>query len=265
MKIIPLAHPAIGKLALIGLLLSPFIFTSSYAAELVGKPVPIGGQAAASSAIQEPAHSAPIASQPAEVPEAPVVPSAPATPVSSDIHEDVQQAMEDMRENFHNDIDHFDDFDMSPELLIPIVAMSLLFGGPILLIIILVLLHYRAKGRRQKNINANIDKLLAAGRDIPVELLLGEEATAVRRNVSGEVTTVYQGSDSYMHKGLKNIGLGAGWLVFLTIAFSIKIGAFGFIFIGLGLSQVLIWKLSNPGPVPNTNTISNTEAARIQE
>ena len=60
MKIIPLAHKAIGKLALIGLLFSPFALTPSYAAELVGKPVPVGAQAVAASAVQV-SSEAPIA------------------------------------------------------------------------------------------------------------------------------------------------------------------------------------------------------------
>lgn len=283
MRIIPLAHQALRQLTLIGLLLSPFMLAPCYAAELVGKPTTVGGgghtasvanvatsvastAASMSSAVQSSVQAASAASQKV-VEAAPVVPAAPPEPIPpiapDEHHDDFHSAMEDMRANFHEDMGSFDDFGMSPELIIPIVAMILLFGGPVLLVIILAFLHYRAKARRQHNINANIDKLLAAGRDIPVELLLGEEATAVKRNVAGEVTTVYHGADSNMQKGFRNIGLGTGWLVFLTIAFGIKIGAFGFIFIGLGLSQVLIWKLSSPSASPNS--IPNTDAARIQE
>jgi hypothetical protein len=46
---------------------------------------------------------------------------------------------------------------------------------------------------------------------------------------------------------VRNIGLGTGWLVFLTVMFGFKIGSFGFIFIGLGISQVVIWLLSGRG------------------
>ncbi|RYZ95755.1 MAG: hypothetical protein EOO68_18060, partial [Moraxellaceae bacterium] len=224
MRIILLAHQALRKFALIGLVLSPFAFTPSHAAELVGKPVPLGSQAtAASSAAQTSAQSL-------STPDAPVFPDEPEPPQAPDAtspNDDISHAMQELRNNFHEDVgSDFDQFNMSPDLLIPIVAMSLLFGGPVLLVIILALLHYRAKARRQNNINANIDKLLAAGRDIPVELLLGEDATAIKRNVSGEVT-VYHGDNANMQKGVRNIGLGTGWLIFLTIMFGIKIGAFG--------------------------------------
>ena len=267
MKIILLAHQALRKLALIGLLLSPFALTPSYAAELVGKPVPVGSHpAAVSSAAQTSAQVQSHDAQSIAAPDAPVLPSEPEPPEAPDTvspNDDIHHAMEELRDNFHQEVGSgFDEFNMSPELLIPIVAMSLLFGGPVLLVIILALLHYRAKARRQKNINANIDKLLAAGRDIPVELLLGEEATAIKRNVSGDVT-VYHGDDANMQKGVRNIGLGTGWLIFLTIMFGIKIGAFGFIFIGLGLSQVVIWKLSSPSP--GASSRSTADAARIQE
>jgi hypothetical protein len=251
MRIIPLAHQALRKLALIGLLLSPFTLTPSYAAELVGKPVAVGHAAAVSSAAQQTSASA--MSAPSHIEAVPDAPEPPDAPDMDSPAEDIHNAMEEMRDDLHSDMG-IDGFDLRSKDLIPIVAMLLLFGGPVLLLIILALLHYRAKSRRQQNINANIDKLLAAGRDIPVELLLGEEPTSVRRNVSGEVT-VYRGNDDNMQKGVRNIGLGAGWLVFLTIMFGIKIGAFGFIFIGLGISQVVIWKLSG----------KTTESVRVQE
>lgn len=273
MKMSYVAHQAVRTLALLGLLLVPF--SLSHAAELVGKPVPVGGPASApakpesasgASAPAAPANAASASSvaPPPEPPQAPV-PSDQAR-MSSDLEsaqQDIHQAMEDMRRDLHQDFGSgFDPFDMESAMIIPILAISLLFGGPVLLIIVLAILHYRNKARRQKNINANIDKLLAAGKDIPVELLLGEEPAAVRRTVQGEVT-VYHGADENMRKGVRNIGLGTGWLIFLTIMFGIKIGAFGFVFIGLGISQVVIWKLSSP----STNTASTQipDVTRIQD
>ena len=123
-----------------------------------------------------------------------------------------------------------------PALLIPILGVLLIFGGPILLLVLILVFFFGAKRRRQQDMNMNIDKLLAAGRDIPVELLRGDEAKGPEET----------GSQA---KGIRNICLGAGWLVFLTIAFSIEIGAIGFIWIGLGVSQVLIWYLNKPAPI----------------
>ena len=243
MNAIALAHRAIRKLTLIGLLIFPFASTPGYAVELIGKPVARQSTEAASSAssTDQQAQVAPIAAIPDEVIPAP---QAPEPPDINSARTDIEHAMEEVRNNFH-DHDHssLEDF-MSPDIIIPIVAMSLLFGGPVLLVIILAFLHYNAKARRQKNINLNIDKLLAAGRDIPLELLLGEEPGIVKNtNQSGDV--VYTRNDDMMRKGVRNIGLGIGWLIFLTIMFNIKIGSFGFIIIGLGISQVVIWRLSD--------------------
>jgi hypothetical protein len=261
MNIFSLAHQAIRQLAMVGLLCTPFVLTPSYAAELVGKPVAVGSQgqavksAAATSAAQasiqsksqaQSATAASAESQTQDIPQSPVEPVPPSVPDMDSPENDLHQAMDEMRDSFHQGAGGgFGDFPLGPETLIPIVAMLLLFGGPVILVIVLAFLHYRAKARRQTNINLNIDKLLAAGRDIPVELLMGEEATSIKRNVQGETVAVYStGDDENMRKGVRNIGLGTGWLIFLTIMFGIKIGSFGFIFIGLGISQVVIWKLS---------------------
>lgn len=223
------------------------------AAELVGKPVPVGkpaavvtsGMSASSLATTSGGSSAgtSTAAQPVEPPLEPVPPVAPLPP-PADLNADDNP--------FKNPFNHSgedDPFDHgrwdSPELLIPIVAMSLLFGGPVLLVIVLAFFYYRAKARRQQNINANIDKLLAAGRDIPVELLMGDDAPLIKTGqANGTAQVTYPGAEEMMYKGVRNIGLGTGWLLFLTVMFGFKIGSFGFIFIGLGISQVVIWLLS---------------------
>ena len=116
-------------------------------------------------------------------------------------------------------------------LLIPILAVLFIFGGPVILLILILVFFFGAKRRRQRDINMNIDKLLAAGRDIPIELLRGDEPRAA----------VEIGSRD---KGIRNIFLGAGWLVFLTVLVGFHIGAAGLIWIALGVSQVLIWHLN---------------------
>lgn len=121
--------------------------------------------------------------------------------------------------------------------LVQLTAMVFCIGGPILLIIVLVAMHYRAKERREKNINANIERLLAAGRDIPIELLrgdepyIGPESALVRDNIQ-------------LQKGIKNLCLGVGLFVSLTIIFGIEFGAIGFIVLSVGVSQLWLWKLS---------------------
>lgn len=118
------------------------------------------------------------------------------------------------------------------DFIVPVVAMLVIFGGPICLLGFLMVLNYRNKRRREANININIDKLLAAGRDIPVELLRGDEPRAADADEDGS-----------LNKGIKNICVGTGLLIFLTMLMGIKIGSVAFILIGLGVSRVLVWKL----------------------
>ena len=283
MKIIPLAHQVIGKLVLVGLLFSPFALTPSYAAELVGKPVPVGSQAAANTE-QEPSEAEEMQERETLLTDAPapaIAPSAPA-PVAPPIAaetcasqnmDDMRKAIDELREAIHNDMSSgFNGVSLGPDVIVPVIAMLLLFGGPILLLIVLAVLHYRAKARRQQNINRNIDKLLAEGKDIPLEMLLGEEAAVTKPMMrSGFVATTTTAAataaprnDNTLQKGVRNIGLGTGWLLFLTIMFNIKIGSFGFIFIGLGISQLVIWKLSNTGA--NVPPVAETpEPLKVQD
>lgn len=130
----------------------------------------------------------------------------------------------------------------SGEEVTGMIALISIFGmftgimilcSPLILIGFYLTLRYKARARRQQELNNNIDKLLAAGRDIPVEILRGDEPKGMDEHGS-------------LAKGIRNICLGTGWLVFLTVAFSFKIGAIGFIWIGLGASQVLVWYLNNP-------------------
>jgi hypothetical protein len=206
----------------------------------------------AKSALSAGASAAPSASNPPSPAAAPVPVEPPIAPDFQGQHdamqstEEMRKAIDELRESIHHDMpSDFGGIALNPETIIPIVAMLLLFGGPVLLVIVLAILHYRAKVRRQQNINMNIDKLLAAGRDIPVELLMGDEIVSKAPLVRSGVVS-YSRDDNTLQKGVRNIGLGTGWLLFLTIMFGINIGSFGFIFIGLGISQLVIWKLSSP-------------------
>jgi len=206
------------QVALIAALLGCMSLTPAIAVELVGKPVPINSNSESSQAfVDEPVEHSDI-DKPGEM----AVPIAP--PVVNN----------QLGHPFGGD-KHFDL--LSEDILIPIVGITFGIGGPILLIIVLVAMHYRAKARREKNINDNIERLLAAGRDIPIELLrgdepyVGDESSIVRDNIN-------------LHKGIKNVCLGIGLFVCLTIMFSIEFGAIGFIVLSVGASQLWVWKLS---------------------
>lgn len=115
-------------------------------------------------------------------------------------------------------------------LLIPVLAILFIFGGPIAVVLVLIVLYYRAKTRRGRQQSENIARLLEAGREVPVELLRGDEPEGTHGNQS-------------LRKGMTNLGLGIGLLICLTLLDDFSTGSIGFIFIGLGLAQLTIWKL----------------------
>ena len=204
------------QVALIMALLSYMSFTPVIAVELVGKPVPISSNNESSQAVvDEPIEDAEIAKQ-AEPASSAIINNQPEHPFGIDKHFDS------------------DDTDST---LVQLVAIFFCVGGPVILVIMLVMMHYRAKERREKNINDNIERLLAAGRDIPIELLRGDEPSA-----NNELSVVRD--DINLHKGIKNVCLGVGLFVCLTIMFSIEFGAIGFIVLSVGASQLWVWKLS---------------------
>src|SRR5690606_24319863 len=117
--------------------------------------------------------------------------------------------------------------DAGPGLLIPVLGIMFIFGGPILVLLVLIILYYRARTRRERLQSENIARLLEAGREVPVELLRGDEQEV--------------GGNQNLRKGMTNLGLGAGLFLCLTLLFSFSIGSIGFVFIGLGLAQLAVW------------------------
>jgi len=142
----------------------------------------------------------------------------------------MERAMEErMASGFHPESFH----KFSQDVVIPVVAMTLLFGGPMLLIGVIVVLNHRKRRRHEVNLNLNIDKLLAAGRDIPIELLRGDEPRSADYS-----------DEKILKKGVTNIGVGAGIFIFLALMSGVDVASLAFILIGLGVSRVVVWKLT---------------------
>lgn len=119
------------------------------------------------------------------------------------------------------------------ELLIPLVAILLIFGGLPAVLIVLAVMHYRS-ARIKAQIQADtIAKALESGRELPLELLAQDAEPAPR---------------TQLKRGVKNVGLGVGLLLALSLMMGISIGAIGFIFIGIGTAQLVLWKLDKPEP-----------------
>lgn len=183
---------------------------------------------------------APIPPEPTEPPPPPIVAGEfESTAVSENAHrvalneEQLARNIEERVEQVLNRQSHRSNLDLSQ--LVPVVAIIFSIGGPLFLLVFWISKRYQNRQLRQQSLNANIDKLLAAGRDIPVELLRGDEPNDADQTGNRD-------------KGIRNVAIGAGILVFLTIFSGFTEGAIGFIWIALGVSQVLIWHLNQPKP-----------------
>ncbi|RYZ91226.1 MAG: hypothetical protein EOO68_24055 [Moraxellaceae bacterium] len=245
MKINKSVHYLLRQLALVSaLLFSAFIARSVCAVELVGKPVPVNSAGAQEISTQAPAPSsaaahAPDGIQRAAVPDDRDVPPPPVAPTPPLLDRgDVDNRIEQMLERIeHHEISHIDSGShtnqlFSADVIIPLFAITFVFGCPFILLILFAVLHFRAKASRQKNINDNIERLLAAGRDIPIELLRGDEPLVPVK-------------EDNLRQGINCLGIGIGALAFLTILLGIEIGSVAFILIGIGISRLIIWKLSD--------------------
>lgn len=136
---------------------------------------------------------------------------------------------------FHYDLtSHWSE--MLEDLLIPVLAILLIFGGPVLLIIVIAVLRYRTTAQREKARSENIARLLEAGRDVPLELL--DHTVSERKD------------ENMLRKGITNLGVGIGITIFLVNFLGIGIGSVGFIVIGLGVAQLVIWQLASPKQAP---------------
>lgn len=230
------------------------------AAELQGTQVPLDAPHSAPVQIEAPRAEADPQSQPQSQPETnqhslvapiPPEPTEPPPPpivmgeaestaeMSENVHrialneEQLARNIEERVEQVLNRQNHRSSIDLSQ--LVPIVAITFSIGGPLFLLIFWISKRYQNRQLRQQSLNANIDKLLAAGRDIPVELLRGDDPKEAEQTGNRD-------------KGIRNIAIGVGILFFLTLFSGLSEGALGFIWIALGASQVLIWHLNQPKP-----------------
>jgi hypothetical protein len=149
---------------------------------------------------------------------------------SSDASEPVSAERESRPERESNHV-HWGGPSNYAHQLLPIIAMVLIFGGPLILIFALAALNYRGKRRTEEIRAATIQQALESGRNIPPELL----------RESG-----VESPKDYRTKGIRNLGLGLGLVVALSLLAGIQIGGLGFILVGIGASQLILWKLDQP-------------------
>jgi hypothetical protein len=120
--------------------------------------------------------------------------------------------------------------DFNETILIPIVSVLVIFGGGFFMIIALMRMRYKNKAERRLQRQEQIQKFIDAGRDVPNELLR-------------DVDSVME-EEANLSKGIKDTLVGLALLVFLTVLIGFEIGAAALIIVAVGLSRIIIWKMS---------------------
>jgi hypothetical protein len=154
--------------------------------------------------------------------------------IKSEIKEAIQEIKDASNEgNDHNiiigsdDDSIFDDELTLLEALIPLTAIVVVFGTPIMIVGAVLFASYRKKRLMHDTIN----QYVSSGKDIPEEVLQG-----LQKQVTPK---------SNLHKGVVMGGIGLGIFLCFTIIGSMEAAAFGLIPLFVGLAQLLIWKLEN--------------------
>jgi Domain of unknown function (DUF6249) len=120
--------------------------------------------------------------------------------------------------------------DFNELILIPIISVLVIFGGGFFLIVTLMRMRYKNKVDRRLQRQEQIQKFIDAGRDVPNELL---------RDVDSLME-----EEANLAKGVKDTLVGLAIVVFLTVLIGFEIGAAGLIIVAVGLSRIIIWKIS---------------------
>lgn len=110
------------------------------------------------------------------------------------------------------------------------IAVLLTLGLPIIVVGLILYFGYRKRRLAHETIN----KFLASGKEIPPEIM---------NNLFHEAGTSVQAPRTSMHKGTINTGIGLGMIIAFSSIDADFLAAIGFIFLLVGLAQLLIWKL----------------------
>ncbi len=120
-----------------------------------------------------------------------------------------------------------DDSESVGEVIIGILAITLIFGGPIIIVGLVLFSRYR----RRKLLHESMNKLIDSGRDIPDNLFNEIEGT--------------NDQDQSLRKGMTSTGLGIALIISLSLIADPTIGSLGLIPLMIGLAHLLIWKVNS--------------------
>jgi hypothetical protein len=110
------------------------------------------------------------------------------------------------------------------------LAIVFTLGLPIIIVALILYFAYR----RRRLAHETINRYLASGKDVPPEVM---------QNLFKDAGTAASTPKSNLHKGTVNTGLGLGIIICFYAVGIEFLAAIGFIFLFVGLAQLLIWKL----------------------
>lgn len=144
---------------------------------------------------------------------------------------ELRAALEDLRDmkdapQVHREVRVQEDSPL--EQVVPIVALLVIFGGPVLIVAIVS----RNNRRKREMVHQTIDRITSQGKDVPVELL-----DALDKGSNGK---------SALARGTVNVALGIGLGGFFFANAGIGAASIGLIPLSIGLAQLLVWKLEAP-------------------
>ena len=123
-----------------------------------------------------------------------------------------------------------DDSFGAPQAIVAIVAIVFTLGMPILIVSLILFFGYRKRRLAHDTIN----KFLSSGKDIPPEIM---------QNLFKEAGTAATTPRNNLQKGTINTSIGLGMVIGFSIIDADFLAAIGFIFLLVGLAQLLISKL----------------------
>lgn len=146
--------------------------------------------------------------------------------LDADDVEDLRRALEDVRRLKRGGGDHGPEDNAYVSDIVPgVVAIVLLFGGPI---VIVAIVSYNNRRKRQM-VHQTIDGIIAQGREVPVELL--------------DALDKGQNAKSRLARGTVSVGLGLGLGAMLLATAGPEVASIGLIPLFIGLAHLLVWKL----------------------
>ena len=124
-------------------------------------------------------------------------------------------------------VKHVESDDSISEIIPGVVAIVLLFGGPV---VIVALVSFNNR-RKREMVHQTINKIIEQGRDVPVELL-----DALDKGKNGK---------SMLAKGTINVALGIGIGAWLWAISGPDVATVGLIPLCIGFAQLVNWKLEH--------------------